>query len=116
MGVKMTLTFDDETMETLRRKAREEGFVRPSVFTRYLLLQGLKKNMQAAIDDEKKSFEISVDNYRSLLGYVQEKKLGSVEIFAAFAMEQYMSRVPLTEAQKRRVEERYGNTGLDALA
>jgi hypothetical protein len=116
MGIKMTLTFEDETMETLRRKAKEDGVIRPSVLARYLLLRGFKEDMQAEITDDRKTFEISVDNYRTLLGYAQEKKLGSVEVFAAFAMEQYMSRVPLTEAQKRRVEERYGNTGADGLA
>ncbi|MDR0585361.1 MAG: hypothetical protein LBG57_13595 [Treponema sp.] len=101
MGVKMTLTFDDETMETLRRKAREEGFVRPSVFTRYLLLQGLKKNMQAEIDDDRQVIRVEVDNYREIKAFVCNKKFGTVDVFANFAMAQYMSKYPRKTAAER---------------
>jgi hypothetical protein len=107
--VKMTLTFDEETIETLRAKAKDEGFMRPSLLVRYLLLRSLKENASAELEEtDNKTLFVKVDNYRELLGYVQEKKMGSVESLATFAMGQYMSRCPLTEAQKQRVKERYG--------
>jgi hypothetical protein len=107
MAVKMTLTFNDETMETLRTKAKADGFERPSLLARYLLVRGLKEDMQAEITDDRKTVEVPVDNYRELKGYVEEKALGSVEVFAKFAMAQYMSRNALTAAQKQRVEAKY---------
>jgi hypothetical protein len=107
--VKMTLTFDEETIETLRAKAKEEGFMRPSLLVRYLLLRSLKANTDAELEEmDHKTLFIKVDNYRELLGYVQEKKMGTVENLATFAMGQYMNRCPLTEAQKQRIKERYG--------
>jgi hypothetical protein len=110
--VKMTLTFDEETIETLRAKAKEEGFMRPSLLVRYLLLRSLKENAQAELEEtDTKAITVRVDNYRELLGYVQEKKMGSVENLATFAMGQYMSRCPLSEVQKQRVRERYGLCG-----
>jgi hypothetical protein len=110
--VKMTLTFDEETIETLRTKAKEEGFMRPSLLVRYLLLRCLKEDTGAELEEmDNRTISVKVDNYRELRQYVKEKKLGSVSNFATFAMEQYMNRAPLTEAQKRRVEESIGNAG-----
>jgi hypothetical protein len=108
--VKMTLVFDEETIETLKAKARKEGFVRPTTLARYLLLRGLRENaaVQLKEDEDTKTVAVPVDNYRELQGYVEEKKIGSVAVFAAFAMHQYMSRNSLSDAQKRRVEERHG--------
>jgi hypothetical protein len=107
--VKMTLTFDEETIETLRAKAKEEGFMRPSLLVRYLLLRSLKGNANAELEEtDSKTISLRVNNYRELLGYVEEKRMGSVESLATFAMGQYMNRCPLTEAQKQRVKERYG--------
>jgi len=108
--VKMTLTFDEETIETLKAKAKKEGFMRPTTLARYLLLRGLRENAVAQLEEgpDTKTIDIPVDNYRELQGYVEEKKIGNVAVFAVFAMQQYMSRNSLTEAQKRRVEERYG--------
>ena len=56
-----------------------------------------------------KILNIPVDNYQELLGYVKQKKFGSVESFATFAMAQYMARFCLTEAQKQRVRENIEN-------
>jgi hypothetical protein len=110
--VKMTLTFDEETIETLRAKAKEEGFMRPSLLVRYLLLRSLKENTSAELEEaDNRTISIRVDNYRELLGYVQEKKMGTVENLATFAMGQYMNRCPLSETQKQRVKERYGICG-----
>jgi hypothetical protein len=109
MSIKMTLTFNDETMETLRKKAKEEGFGRPSLLARYLMVRGLKENVPTEINDDHQVLHVPVNNYRSLRGYVEEKGLGSVEVFATFAMAQYMSRNALTPAQKQRVDENINN-------
>jgi c-di-AMP phosphodiesterase-like protein len=107
--VKMTLTFDEETIEILRTKAKEEGFIRPSSLVRYLLLRCLKEDTDAELEESgSKTISVKVDNYRELLDYVHEKKLGTVENLATFAIGQYMSRCPLTAAQKQRARERYG--------
>jgi c-di-AMP phosphodiesterase-like protein len=105
MGIKMTLTFEDETMETLRRKAKEEGFIRPSVLARYLLLRGLKEDMQAEIADDHQVIHVAVNNYREIKDYIDEKQLGNINVFAAFAMKQYMTRYPVKTAPKRQDRE-----------
>jgi hypothetical protein len=97
----MTLTFEDETMETLRRKAKEEGFIRPSVLARYLLLRGLRENTRAEITGDHRVIQVAVNNYREIRDYVDEKQLGDINVFAAFAMKQYMTRYPLKTAPKR---------------
>ena len=111
--VKMTLTFDEETIETLKAKAKEEGFMRPALLARYLLVRGLRENFEAQLeepkdDPDKKTIVLEVNNYRQLQGYAEERKLGNVSIFAGYAMERYMKQNSLSDAQKRRVEERYG--------
>jgi hypothetical protein len=100
---KITLTVDEDLYRELAEAARPMGFTRVSNLARWLVIKGIHRDSEMT---GRKAIEVSVDNYRTLLGYAQEKKLGSVEVFATFAMEQYMSRVPLTEAQKRRVEEK----------
>jgi c-di-AMP phosphodiesterase-like protein len=109
MAIKMTLTFEDETMETLRRKAKEEGFYRPSVLVRYLLLRGLREDMQAEIDEDQQMLRVPVNNYREIKEYVDEKQLGNINVFAAFAMKQYMTRYPLKTTLKRKDRETIGN-------
>jgi hypothetical protein len=101
MGIKITLTFEHETMETLQRKAREDGFVRPSILARYLLLRGLKEDINAEINDDRQVIQVAVNNYREIKDYVAEKQLGNINVFAAFAMKQYMTRYPLKTAAKR---------------
>ncbi|MDR1251364.1 MAG: hypothetical protein LBK62_04265 [Treponema sp.] len=107
MGVKLTLTFENETTETLRRKAKAEGFERPSVLARYLLLRGLKEEMQAEIADDRRVIRVAVNNYREIADYVNEKQLGSINTFAAFAMKQYMTRYPPKTAPKHLHGENY---------
>jgi formylmethanofuran dehydrogenase subunit A len=109
MGIKMTLTFENETMETLRRKAKEEGFLRPSVLVRYLLLRGLREDMQAEIDEDQRALRVLVNNYREIKEYVDEKQLGDINTFAAFSMKQYMTRYPLKTALKKQGGETIGN-------
>jgi hypothetical protein len=107
--IKMTLTFDEETIETLRTKAKEEGFMRAPVFARYLLCRGLRDDIQAEPGGEQKVLRVPVNNYREIKEYVEEKQLGNVNIFAAFAMKQYMTRYPLKTALKRQDGETAGD-------
>jgi hypothetical protein len=109
MGVKMTLVFENETVETLRRKAKEEGFARPSVLARYLLLRGLREDMKAEIDEDQRVLRVPVNNYREIKEYVDEKQLGNTDTFAAFAMKQYMTRYPPKTALKKRDRETTGD-------
>jgi hypothetical protein len=92
--VKMTLTFDEETIETLKAKAKKEGFVRPSTLARYLMLRGLNGDAQTEINEDHQVLQVPVKNYRELKEYVENKKLGDISIFAIFAMERYMSQYP----------------------
>jgi len=108
MTVKMTLTFNDETMETLRKKAKDEGFERPSSLARYLLIRSLKENKQAEITEDEQIIQVPVDNYRELQGYAEVRKFGNVAAFAVISMERFMKQNSLSEAQKRRVEAKYG--------
>jgi hypothetical protein len=113
--VKMTLLFNDETMETLRKKAKAEGFERPALLARYLMVRGLKDDIQAEVTEDDHVIHVPVNNYRELQGYAEEKKLGNVAVFATYAMDRQMKKNALTSAQKRRVEERYGISIENAL-
>ena len=102
--VKMTLTFDEETIETLRAKAKTEGFLRPSLLARYLLLRGLRDDMQAEIDEDRQTLRVPVKNYREIKAYVEGKRRGKIPDFVTALIEREMSNHPLTAAQKTRVE------------
>jgi hypothetical protein len=108
MHVKMTLTFPDETIETLKEKAKAEGFLSHNILARYLILRGLKNGMGAEIreEDKKQIYELALDKKDAgeFEAYVRAKRHHSVPDFAQYAMELAMSRAPLTEAQKRRVD------------
>jgi c-di-AMP phosphodiesterase-like protein len=113
--VKMTLTFDEETIETLRTKAKEEGFMRPSLLVRYLLLRCLKEDTGATLEEgDHKTISIQVDNYQEIAAYVKEKKFGQVESFITYAVAQHMARYPLTNGQKKRIEKSIGNPDIPA--
>jgi c-di-AMP phosphodiesterase-like protein len=115
--VKMTLTFDEETIETLRIKAKEEGFVRPSLLVRYLLLRSLKESTDAELEEtDNKTVPVKIDNYQEILTYVREKKFGRVESFITYAVAQHMARYPLTDGQKRRSGKSIGNADIPAQA
>jgi hypothetical protein len=106
MNVKMTLSFPGETIETLREKAKAEGFLSPNLLARYLIMRGLKNNANAEIGetDGKSVYQLEVEQPQEIEAYVKAKRLGSVPDFAKYAMELAMSRAPLTAAQQRRVD------------
>jgi hypothetical protein len=110
MGNKMTLTFDDQTIDILRRRALVEGFFKPSIYARHLLWRGIQENSMASVEDEDhQTIRVAVNNFREIKAYVDEKQLGNINIFAAFAMKQYMTRYPLKTALKTRNGESTGD-------
>lgn len=107
-GRKVTIVFDEDAYNRLEKEAQKNGLGRVSVLARYIIAQGMSKAEDTVTDENNKSIVVKVTNYRELAAYVSEKKLGDVSIFAAFAMEQHMQRVPLTAAQKERFEKTIG--------
>ena len=103
---KMTLTLDNQLLACLSEKAKVDGFDKPAALARYLIINGL--NDMTEQTDRVKTLRVKIENYQEIALYVREKKLGSVPIFAGFAMEQQMQRVPLTQAQKGRIEKSIG--------
>lgn len=101
-GKKVTIVIDDDDFLLLEKRAKNEGFGRVSGLARYLIVSGL--NERCDDNTNKKIIQVSVDNYQELSGYAKAKKLNSVSVFAAFAMEKEMVRHPLTPAQKARLE------------
>lgn len=105
MNVRMSLTFPNETIETLREKAQADGFLSPNVLARYLIIHGLKSGLDAEINEEgRHTYRLTLEEPEEIEAYVKAKRLGSVANFAQYAMELAMSRAPLTEAQKKRVD------------
>jgi hypothetical protein len=105
MKIKMTLTFDNNIMETLRHRTITGGFIRPSVFARHLILRGLREDLVDETDDDCQVIRVQVDNYREIKDFVKNKKLGTVGVFANFAMAQYMSKYPPKKPPEREAGE-----------
>ena len=57
-------------------------------------------------DGDRREIRVPVNNYEEIARYVDDKQLGTVSTFAAFAMQQYMSRYPLKTAGKAAKGER----------
>lgn len=101
-GRKVTVLIDDDDFSLLEKRAKDEGFGRVSTLIRHLAVSGIKEPSKGKI------VSLQVDGYDEVASYVKEKKFGSIGVFANFAMEQHMQRVPLTEAQRERVEKNIG--------
>ena len=99
---KITITFEPEVFEKLLESSRPMGFTKVTNLVRYLALRGISGDSESSADS--KTLHVRVDNYKELLSYVREKKFGTIEGFATFAMAQYMSRFALTKGQKQRAE------------
>ena len=97
-GRKVTIVIDNEDFSLLEKRAKNEGFGRVSTLVRHLAVSGVK----AGSSGKRVSFQ--VDGYDEVASYVKEKKFGNIGVFANFAMEQYMQRTPLTQAQRERVD------------
>jgi hypothetical protein len=51
-------------------------------------------------DTPLRTLSVPHEAYLKFSGYAERKRLGSVDVFASFAMEQYMTRYPLKTAPK----------------
>lgn len=91
-GRKILITVTEEQHKALQKMATERGLVRVSVLAKSEVL----KSVQGSLDprDDEKTLAVDVTNYRELSDYVSCKKFGSIESFATFAMEQYMTKYP----------------------
>ena len=101
-GKKVTIVIDADDFLLLEKRAKNEGFGRVSTLIRHLAVSSLKEPSKGKV------ISLQVDGYDEVASYVKEKKFGSIGVFANFAMEQHMQRVPLTEAQRERVEKNIG--------
>lgn len=97
--IKMQITLPETAMTTLREDAERKG-VTPNLLARMQLIRVYR------VDDtsERQVLEVPVNNYGEIKTYVEEKQLGNVNTFAAFAMKQYMTRYPLKTALKKENE------------
>jgi len=102
--VQIQFQISAEAMGALKATAEKKG-ITPGILARLIMHEHFDR--QGETDDDK-TIEVQVNNYRELAGYVEERKLGNVAVFAGFAMDRYMKQNSLSDAQKRRVEERHG--------
>ena len=99
-GKRISIVISDEQFSTLERMAEAQG-LRATAFAKSELVKMVLAN--GAADGNRKKVLLDVTNYRELAGYVEQKRFGSIESFATFAMESVMQRNQLTEAQKARI-------------
>jgi len=104
--VQIQFQMKEEAMEALKAEAAKKG-ITPNILARLIMHEHFSPP-----DTESKSYAFTVKNWREVEAYVEAKKLGSVEVFAGFAMNQYMARFPLTECRKRLIEENTGNADI----
>ena len=97
--IRVAMTLDDETLDALNRQAKADGFSGIAPVVRRFVMQGVRKTQSD--DEDRKTLDVPVKNYRELAGFVEAKKMWSVEAFAVFAMGQYMSKYPIKQAQKQ---------------
>lgn len=100
-GRKILITVSEEQYAALERMAEERGLGRVSILAKSEVVQAAFN--WAEPTEDKKTITVHVSNYRELAGYVEQKRFGSIESFATFAMESVMQRNQLTEAQKARI-------------
>lgn len=97
-GRKVTIVIDNDAFSLLEKRAKDEGFGRVSTLIRHLTVSGIKEPIHTG-----QKISLNVDGYDEVAAYVKEKKFGNIGVFANFAMEQYMTRYPLSDAQRARV-------------
>ena len=103
--VQIQFTISTEAAEALKAAAEKKGITH-GLLARLILHERFG---QAEADAESKSYTFTIKNWREVEAYVEVKRLGSVEVFVGFAMEQYLTRYPPTEGQKRQIEKSIGS-------
>ena len=91
-GRKILITVTEEQYHALESLAQEAGLERVSILAKSEVIKSVWNKLDP--NGNKKSLFVSVSNYRELEDYVGSKKFGSIESFATFAMEQYMTKYP----------------------
>jgi hypothetical protein len=87
----------EEAMNALKAKAAKMG-ITPNILARLIMHEHFNPP-----DAESKSYTFTAENWREVEAYVKAKRLGSVEVFAGFAMERYMAQYPQKEPMERQV-------------
>jgi hypothetical protein len=95
MAKQIKISIDDETFAALEARANAMG-----LFSAAPLVRACIKQKFGGKDASLRSVSVPCEAYSEFLRYAEGKRLGSVEVFAAFAMEQYMNRYPLKTAPK----------------
>lgn len=108
-GLTMTLTFDRDTLEAIQRGAQENGFRKATGYIRWLVTRRLMTNTTKS--SGRGVYELEIEDADEIEAYARAKRYGSVADFARIAMEQSISRHPLSEAQKARIGKSHGEGG-----
>jgi hypothetical protein len=88
----------EEAMEGLKAEAAKMG-ITPNILARIIMNKHFSPPGAGS-----KSYTITVENWREVEAYVKAKGLGSVEVFAGFAMERYMAQYPPKEPLELNIE------------
>jgi hypothetical protein len=99
----------EEAMDALKAEAAKKG-ITPNILARLIMHERFSQP-----DTESKSYTLTVEDWQDVEAYVKAKRLGSVEGFVGFAMEQYMTKYPLSKGRKRHIEENTGNADIPPL-
>ncbi|MDR0387263.1 MAG: hypothetical protein LBH57_04430 [Treponema sp.] len=89
MSRQIKITIDEEMYAALCSRARELGFMGVAPIIRQSVLQAF-----GSPDTGFKRISVPVAAYLEFEKYAEAKRLGSVDVFAGFAMQQYMGRFP----------------------
>lgn len=112
--IKMTLTFQADTIGALREEAKAQGYLAPAAYARHLIMRGLKTGAGIREEGGRSIYVLEVEDADEIETYCRAKRHRSVPDFALFAMEQSMARHPLSAAQNARVGKRDGAPGGNA--
>jgi len=100
--VQIQFQMKEEVMDALKAEAAKMG-ITPNLLARLIMHEHF--NLP---DAESKSYTFTAENWQEVEAYVKAKRLGSVEVFVGFAMNQYMTKYPLKKGQKGHIEKNIG--------
>ena len=106
MKTKIQIELSDDVIGALRDAAAKEG-ITASILARMILHKLFRKS-----DAESRSYTFTAKNWSEVETFVEAKGLGSVEVFACFAMTQYITRYPLSEGKKPQIDKNIGNADI----
>ena len=95
--VQIQFQMKEEAMEALKAEAAKKG-ITPNILARLIMHERFSPP-----DAESKSYAFTAKDWREIEAYVEAKRLGSVEVFAGFAMERYMAQYPPKTPLERQV-------------